>query len=182
MSRVPWNFGGGVAQVLHHIAAQVVADQIRIPVGRGQQPLHPIGGPPRCARPAASCSCDPRCPAARAGTPAPAGVARRGRTVPRCGRVGVQPRRPCLDLLEVCGLVGLRYDPSPLYSPVGLPAHPNRRAGTLPHLVPSAAGVLGLPEAQPHPDGPRRAVLSVQMPLEGADERVRAERVHEQEG
>jgi hypothetical protein len=34
----------------------------------------------------------------------------------------------------------------------------------------------------PLPDGPRRAVLGVQMPLEEANDRVWAERVHEQEG
>jgi site-specific DNA recombinase len=33
-----------VAQVLDHIAAQVVPDQIRVPVGGGQQPLHPVRG------------------------------------------------------------------------------------------------------------------------------------------
>ena len=33
-----------VAQVLHHLAAQVVTDQIRLPIGRGQQPLHPVRG------------------------------------------------------------------------------------------------------------------------------------------
>jgi hypothetical protein len=39
----------------------------------------------------------------------------------------------------------------------------------------------GLPEAQPIPDGPRRAVLGIQVPLE-ANEQVAAERVHEQDG
>jgi hypothetical protein len=30
--------------VLDHVGAQVIADQIRIPVGSGEQPLHPVGG------------------------------------------------------------------------------------------------------------------------------------------
>jgi hypothetical protein len=34
----------------------------------------------------------------------------------------------------------------------------------------------------PIPEGPRRAVLAVEVPLGGADERVGAEWVHEQEG
>jgi hypothetical protein len=30
--------------VLHDIAAQIIPDQVGIPVGRGKQPLHPIRG------------------------------------------------------------------------------------------------------------------------------------------
>jgi hypothetical protein len=42
---------------------------------------------------------------------------------------------------------------------------------------------VGLPHRdQIGGDGAGRAVPGVQVPLEGADERVRAERVHEQEG
>jgi hypothetical protein len=30
--------------VLHDIATQIIPDQVWVPVGGGQQPLHPIGG------------------------------------------------------------------------------------------------------------------------------------------
>jgi hypothetical protein len=33
-----------IAQVLDHVGAQVIADQVRVPVGGGKQPLQPIGG------------------------------------------------------------------------------------------------------------------------------------------
>jgi hypothetical protein len=50
----------------------------------------------------------------------------------------------------------------------------------------SLAAALALPKdflkRNPIPDGPRRALLGLQVPLEEADERVAAERVHEQEG
>jgi NhaP-type Na+/H+ or K+/H+ antiporter len=49
----------------------------------------------------------------------------------------------------------------------------------------SLAAAPGLPQdflkRIPIPDGPIRAVLGVQVRFEGADERVAAERVHEQE-
>jgi hypothetical protein len=34
-----------LAQVLQHIGAQVITDRVGVPVGRGQQPLHPVWGP-----------------------------------------------------------------------------------------------------------------------------------------
>ena len=34
-----------MAQVLGHIRQQVIADRIRVPVGPGEEVLHPVGGP-----------------------------------------------------------------------------------------------------------------------------------------
>jgi hypothetical protein len=73
-----------VAQVLDHLGARVVADQLRVPVGGGQQPLHPVG----------------------VGSPARLGAAKPPRDP---GVQALQPGRPRLDFLDVCRLVGLQH-------------------------------------------------------------------------
>jgi hypothetical protein len=94
----------------------------------------PSGCARRRARPAASRSCAPRCRAARAGMPAPAGVARRGRTAPRRGRAGRPPRRPRRHFFDDCRLVGLRHDPS--RPPWPLDCQPIPAGGREPSLIP----------------------------------------------
>ena len=87
----------------------------------------------RRARPAASRSSASRCPAARADRPTRAGAARRGRTVPRCGRAG-RPAQPPMLGLPRC--LPPRRPPAPV--PPALMACdcrpiPGQRAGTYPH-------------------------------------------------
>ena len=105
---VHYQHRGGVAQVLDHVAAQVVADQIRIPVGGGHEPLHAVWGalagvlgqlPAVLARYVAE-------QAAQVGQRP---LARLGADKPPCdpGVQGIQPSRPCLDFLDVCRLGGL---------------------------------------------------------------------------
>jgi hypothetical protein len=99
--------------VLHHIGAQVVADQVRVPAGGGQQPLHAVWGPlagvlgqppavlaPHIAEQAAQIR---QRPPARLGPREPTRDP---------GVQGVQPRRPGLDFFDVCRLVGLQHGPS----------------------------------------------------------------------
>jgi hypothetical protein len=122
-----------LAQVLHHKGAQVIADQVGIPVGGGKQPLHAVWGPlagvlgqlpailPRhIAQQPAQVG---QRPSARLGAGEPARDA---------GVQGNQPRRPRLDFLNVCRLVGLQHRfLLPLWRvTVG---HPGQRAGTLSH-------------------------------------------------
>ena len=119
-----------VAQVLDHVGAQVVADQLRVPVGGGQQPLHAVGGalagvlgqlPAVLAAHVAQ-------QAAQVGQRPPAWL---GADKPSrdAGVQGVQPGRPCLDFLDVCRLVGLQH--RFLLPSMALPAHP-RPAGRNP--------------------------------------------------
>jgi hypothetical protein len=98
------------------------------------------GCAPRRAWPAASRSCVRPGRAARADMPAPAGVARPGRTVPRCGRAG-RPAQPPMPALPRCllRLVGLPHGPS---RPALLDCQPIPAGGREPYLIPSAAGVL----------------------------------------
>jgi len=95
----------------------------------------------RRAQPAASRSCVRPDRAGRAGRPAPAGVARRGRTDPRSGRAR-PPAQPPRPVLPQC-LLPPRWPPARSLPPgsAALPAHPSQRAGT--YLKPTAAGVLG---------------------------------------
>ena len=111
-----------VAQVLDYISAQVVADQIRVPVGGGQQPLHPIRGGLASVLgqlPAVLATHVAEQPA-QIGEHAPAWLCA-GEPTRDPGVQRPKPRRPPLDLLDSC-LVGLRHVlPPPSRS--ALPAH-----------------------------------------------------------
>ena len=113
--------------MLHHISPQVVADQIRVPPGGGQQPLHPIGG--------ALAGMLGQLPAVLATHVAeqPLQIGQHPPTWLSAGEPprdpGVQrpkPRRPPLNLLDSC-LVGLRHVLPPSIT-LALPA-PSRPAG-----------------------------------------------------
>jgi hypothetical protein len=129
-----------VAQVLDHIGAQVVTDQIRVPVGGGQQPLHPIGGalPGMLGQLPTVLATHVAEQPPQIGQHPPAWLGP-GEPPRDLGVQRPKPRRPSLDLLDR-RLVGLRHVVLPPPSRSALPAHPGRRAGT--YLKPSAAGVL----------------------------------------
>jgi hypothetical protein len=101
--------------VLQDVGAQVVADQVGIPVGGGQQPLHPIrGGLPGvlCQLPAAF-SCHGAQQSAQIGQHPPAWL---GPSKPwrDPGVHRLQPRRPRLHFLDLCCRpIGVRHGPSP---------------------------------------------------------------------
>jgi hypothetical protein len=103
--------------VLDHVGAQVVADLVGVPVGGGQQPLHAVWGalagvlgqlpavlPCHIAEQAAQVG---QRSSARLG----AGEPSRDPAVQR-----LQPRRPRLDFLDVCRLVGLQHGSSALHA------------------------------------------------------------------
>jgi hypothetical protein len=123
-----------VAQVLDHTGAQVVADQVQIPVGGGQQPLHPIG----VRSPACSASCQPFLRPTLPSSPRRyASTRRRGSARanrPRRGRAGRPPRRPRLHFFGDYRLVGLRHDPS--RPPWPLDCQPIPAGGREPYLIP----------------------------------------------
>jgi site-specific DNA recombinase len=126
-----------VTQVLDHVGAQIIADLVRIPVGGGQQPLHAVGGalagvlgqlpailPPHVAQ-----------QPAQVGQRPPARL-RPGEPSRDAGVQGVQPRRPRLDFLDVCRLVGLQHRSScppcavdcwPIPGPAGRDPTPSRQ-------------------------------------------------------
>jgi hypothetical protein len=132
-----------IAQVLQDVGAQIIADQVGIPLGGGQQPLHPIrGGLAGVLGQLPAVFPVLRRPAVRADTPAPAGAARPGRTDPRCGRASppAPPPTPALP----------RFPQSPHRHParsfalLALGAADTIPAGGRePYLKTSAAGVLG---------------------------------------
>ena len=113
---------GRVAQVLDHIGAQVVADQVRVPVSGGQQPLHPIRGrlPGMLGQLPAVLATHVAEQPPQIGQHPPAWLGA-GEPPRDPGVQRPKPRRPPLDLLESC-LVGLRHVlPPPSRS--ALPAH-----------------------------------------------------------
>jgi hypothetical protein len=111
--------------VLHHIAAQVVADQIRVPGGGGHEPLHPIWG--RLASvlgqlPAVLTTHIAQQPA-QVGQHPPARLSA-GEPTRDPGVQRPKPGCPPLDFLDGCRLVGLRH--------VLLPSTALGAAGTIP--------------------------------------------------
>jgi hypothetical protein len=114
--------------VLDHVAAQVVADLVGVPVGGGQQSLHAVWGalagvlgqlpavlPCHLAEQAAQVG---QSPSAWLG----AGEPSRDPGVER-----LQPGRPGLDFFDVCRLVGLQHGPTSMR--YGLPADPRPAGG-----------------------------------------------------
>jgi hypothetical protein len=104
-----------VAQVLDHIAAQVVADQVRVPPGGGQQPLHPVRGAlpgmlgQLSAILAAHVAQQPR--QIRQHAPARLDA---GEPTADPGVQRLQPGRPRLYFLNLCCRpIGVRHGPSP---------------------------------------------------------------------
>src|SRR5215216_7376117 len=128
-----------IAQVLDHLAAQIIPDQVGIPVGGGQQPLHPIRGGLAgvLGQLPAVFPCH-GAPAVRADTPAPADAARPGRTDPRCGPASppAPPPTPALPR-SLLSPIGVRHGPSPSWRSA-LPA-PSLPASGEPYLKTSAA-------------------------------------------
>jgi hypothetical protein len=115
--------------VLHHIAAQVVADTVRVPPGGGQQPLHPIRG----ALPSVLGQLPAILAAHVANQPTqlrqypPAGLGA-GEPTADLGVQRLQPHRPRLYLLDLCCRpIGVRHGPRPPWRSA-LPA-PSRPAG-----------------------------------------------------
>jgi hypothetical protein len=121
-----------LAQVLHYIGTQIVADPIGVPVGGGKQPLHAVGGalvgvlgqlPAVLAVHVAE-------QAAQIGQRPPARL-RAGEPSRDPGVQALQPSRPRVDLFDVCHLVGLQHD-SVLHSAVACRPVSGRQAGTHP--------------------------------------------------
>jgi hypothetical protein len=117
-----------VAQVLDHIDAQVVPDQIGVQSAVANNRCIHREWPPRHARPTASRSCARPSRTAPGDRPAPAGGARRGRTDPRSGHAGrpAPPPTPALPR-SLVSPIDVRHGPSPSW-PSALPA-PSRPAG-----------------------------------------------------
>src|SRR5215208_540379 len=123
-----------VAEVLDHIAAQVVPDQLRIPAGRGQQSLHPVRGalPGMLGQlPAVLATHVAYQPTQiRQHPPTRLGA---GEPTADPGVQRLQPCRPRLYFLDLyCRLVDFRHVPRPPGAR-RCRRHPGRRAGTLPH-------------------------------------------------
>jgi hypothetical protein len=97
--------------VLDHIGAQVVADQLGVPVGGGQQPLHAVWGPltSMLGQLPAVLPRHVAQQAAQVGQHPPAWLGP-GEPSHDAGVQGVQPGRPGVDFLNVCGLVGLQHE------------------------------------------------------------------------
>jgi uncharacterized membrane protein len=129
--------------MLHDVGVQVIADQIRVPVGGGQQPLHPIGGalPDVLGQLPAILAAHVAQQAPQIGQDSSAWL---GPNEPwrDPGVEGLQPDRPSTYFLDVCCcLVGLQHGPSrPLWR--SWTASPSPAGGREPYLKPSAAGVL----------------------------------------
>jgi hypothetical protein len=129
--------------MLHHIGTQVVADQVRVPGGGGQQPLHPIRG----ALPGVLGQLPAVLATRVAQQPTQVRQHPPTRFRPReptrdPGVQRHQPRCPRPHFLDVCRLVGLRHGSSHPPWRSALPA-PCPAGGREPYLIPSAAGVLG---------------------------------------
>jgi len=102
-----------IAKLLDYVGAQVVTDQIRVPVGGGQQPLHPIrGGLPGVLGQLPAVLARYRTQqAAQVGQHPPARL-RTSEPTRDPGMQRLQPRRPGPHFLNVCCLVGLQHSSS----------------------------------------------------------------------
>jgi hypothetical protein len=101
--------------VLDHIAAQIIPDQVGIPVGGGQQPLHPIRGGLAgvLGQLPAVFPCHGAQQSAQIGQHPPARLGPHEPTRDP-GVQAVQPRRPRLHFLDLCCRpIGVRHSPSP---------------------------------------------------------------------
>src|SRR5215217_2376794 len=132
----PW-----LAQVLHDIATQIIPDQVRVPVGGGQQPLHPIGGPlpGMLGQLPTVLACHRAQQPAQIRQHSPAWLGA-GEPTGDPGVYRLQPRRPRLDFLDLYRRpIGVRHGPSRLAL---LDCQPIPAGGPEPYLKTSAAGVL----------------------------------------
>jgi hypothetical protein len=127
--------------VLDHIAAQVVADQLRVPVGGGQQPLHPIrGGLPGVLGQLPTVLTPDWANQPTQVRQHPPPWLGPGEAARDPGGQRLQPRRPPPDFLDRCPRpIGLRHGPGLLAVGAAgtIPA-----GGREPYLKTSAAGVL----------------------------------------